>query len=52
MKHKIKVTGIIYIDDDEYDPGPSGPLTNEAWESVMDALMGAGLDDVEFAEEA
>lgn len=27
---RIKVTGYIDIEDDEYDPGPLGPFTEEA----------------------
>lgn len=41
----IRVTGIITIHDDEYDPGPDGPLTEEAF---MEWSLSLGLDDIEF----
>lgn len=50
MTHRIKITAFLDIEDDEFDPGPNGPLTNEAWESVMDMLT--GLDDINFEEES
>ncbi len=46
MSKRIKVTGYIYIEDDEYDPGPLGPLTAEAYEEYVDTL---GLDDVSLS---
>lgn len=42
---RIKVTGFLEIEDDEYDPGPLGPLTEEA---SLRATLSLGLDDVEF----
>lgn len=46
---RIKVTGYLYIDEDEYDDGPSGPLNLEAWESAMRTPV-SHLDDPEFEE--
>lgn len=43
----IQVSGTLYIEDDEYDPGPNGPLTEAAFLHYMNSL---GLDDIEFAE--
>ncbi len=43
--HAIKVTGYIYIEDDEFDPGGLGPLTETAFLSWTGRL---NLDDVEF----
>jgi hypothetical protein len=42
---RIKVTGYIEIDDDEFDAGPMGPLTDEAHLRMSVSL---GLDDIEF----
>lgn len=42
---RIKVTGYIEIQDDEFDPGPNGPLTEDAWLEIGNSL---GLEDVEF----
>lgn len=44
--HRIKVTGYIAIDDDEYDDGPLGPLTEEAFNDFSERLT--GLEDMEF----
>jgi hypothetical protein len=44
---RIKVTGYVDIQDDEYDPGPLGPLTEEAH---MQYSMSLGLDDLKFEE--
>ncbi len=43
---RVKVIGYIEIDDDEYDAGPHGPLTEEAFEEYMRHLV--MLDDVSF----
>lgn len=42
----IRVTGLIYIDDDEYDPGPLGPLTASADQYYRLHELN-GLDDIE-----
>lgn len=42
---RIKVTGFLEVEEDEYDPGPLGPLTEEA---SLRATLSLGLDDVEF----
>lgn len=44
---RIKVTGYIEVDDDEYDSGPLGPLTEE---KSMEMILSLGLDDVEFED--
>lgn len=28
----VKVTGYLEVEDDQLDPGPQGPITNEAYE--------------------
>ncbi len=43
--HRVKVTGYIDLDDDEFDEGPLGPLTEEA---SLRYVLQLGLDDVEF----
>lgn len=43
MTVRIKVTGFIEIEDDEYDPGPYGPLTQEAFEQYVEPLR---MDDL------
>lgn len=43
----IKVSGILYVEDEEYDDGPNGPLTEEAF---LKYNMEIGLDDLEFTE--
>lgn len=50
MSHRIKVTGYIEIEDDEFDPGPSGPLTEKAYLEYTGDF--AGLDDLDFEEDA
>ncbi len=45
MSKRIQVTGIVVIEDDEYDPGPDGPLTEEAYNDLSDQLA---LDDLRF----
>jgi hypothetical protein len=45
---EIRVTGILYIEDHEHDPGPNGPLTEEAHDKYFRKL---GLDDLQFEEE-
>lgn len=42
---RIKVTGYFEADDEDIDPGPMGPLTEEAYLRIFGQL---GLDDVEF----
>ena len=42
---RIKITGYIDIDDEDYDPGPLGPLTEEAHLEVVQSLY---LDDIKF----
>lgn len=42
---KIKVTGSMYIEPEDYDDGPNGPLSEEAFNDAMDSLP---LDDVTF----
>lgn len=42
---RVKVTGYIEIEDDEYDPGDLGPLTEEA---NLQYTLDLGLDDIEF----
>lgn len=44
---RIKVSGYIDVDDEEFDPGPHGPLTEEAYLRYSSEL---GLDDVTFAD--
>lgn len=41
----IKVTGILNIDEDEFDAGPNGPLTEEAYNEYSSQL---GLEDLDF----
>jgi hypothetical protein len=43
---RIKVTGYIYIEDDDYDPGALGPLTETADENLRVIL--SELDDIDF----
>lgn len=47
MSKRIQVTGFFEIEDDEYDPGRSGPLTQDAFEEAQDITLGT-LDDVNF----
>lgn len=49
MAHRIKVTGYIEIEDHEYDSGDLGPLTEDAWTSLMTGTLSI-LDDAEFEE--
>jgi hypothetical protein len=42
---RIKVTGYMDIHDDQFDPGPKGPLTEAAWLEISNDL---GLEDIEF----
>lgn len=44
MKH-VMVTGILEVEDDEYDPNHEMGLTTEAYERYSDEL---GLDDLKF----
>lgn len=44
---RIKVTGYVEIDEDQYDPGPLGPLTEEA---NMEYTNLFGLEDIQFEE--
>ena len=45
----IEINGIIEIDDDEYDPGTSGPLTQEAYERYTSAIQSkVSVDDLTF----
>jgi len=46
---RVKVTGYIEIEDDEYDAGPDGPLTPAAYDEYFDSLP---LDDITFEEVA
>lgn len=53
MPRFIKVTGILEIDDDEFDPGPRGPLTAEAHERYTTRTrtsLPPRLDDLEDLE--
>jgi hypothetical protein len=43
MSKRIKVTGYFTIEDEEYDPGPNGPLTEEAFQ-----LYNCDLDDERY----
>lgn len=47
---KIMVTGYLYIEEREYDDGPHGPLTGDAWVDHMQANLGS-LHDVTFVED-
>lgn len=50
---KIKVTFEFEPEEDEADPDHETGLTNEAWESKTDALMGAwGAEDITFEKVA
>lgn len=42
---QIKVSGYIQIEDDEYDPGPLGPLTQDAHEEWAGSFP---LEDILF----
>lgn len=42
---KIRVTGIMYVEPEDIDNGPDGPLTESAFNEAMDDLP---LDDVTF----
>jgi hypothetical protein len=42
---KIRVTGIMYVEPEDVDTGPNGPLTEEAYNTAMDDLP---LDDIKF----
>lgn len=44
---KIIVTGVIEIGPDEYDPGPSGPLTERAYDDWINTPLQC-VDDVTF----
>lgn len=44
---RIKVTGFIEVADEEFDPGPSGPLTEAAYEEWINTPLQC-VDDVEF----
>lgn len=45
---RVKVTGYLNVEDDEYDDGPNGPLTEEAWDEYAGAL---DLEEIEFTED-
>lgn len=45
---RIKVTGYIYVEDDEYDDGDLGPLTEAAFLRYSHDI---GLDDLTFTED-
>lgn len=47
MSRRINVSGQIDVEDDEYDPGPKGPLTEAAFLRYSSEL---GLDDITFTE--
>lgn len=55
----IKVTGYLEIADEDFDAGPMGPLTSEAWEHYNGVAVREGdsvpridsLDDLEFEED-
>ena len=42
---KIKVTGYMFVEPEDIDRGPNGPLTEEAFNEAMEDLP---LDDVKF----
>jgi hypothetical protein len=42
---RIKVTGYMYVNDEQTDTGPLGPLNEDTFLEVSNSL---GLDDVEF----
>lgn len=42
---KIKVTGIMYIEPEDFDDGENGPLSEEAYNTAMDDIA---LDDMTF----
>lgn len=44
---RINVSGSIDIDDEEFDPGPHGPLTEDAYLRYSAEL---GLDDLTFTD--
>jgi hypothetical protein len=44
---KVKVTGFLYVEDDEVDPGPLGPLTARASDACSRMQIGH-LGDVEY----
>ena len=46
---RIKVEGYIDITDEEYDPGPRGPLTEAAFLDYTSEF--ASLDDITFTVE-
>lgn len=45
---RIKVTAYLDIEDYEYDDGPLGPLTQEAYDSVSGGLFMQGFEEIEF----
>lgn len=42
---KIKVTGYMYVEPEDTDDGPNGPLTEDAYNDALSDIL---LDDVEF----
>lgn len=42
---KIKVTGYMYVEPEDVDRGPNGPLTEEAFNEAVQEMP---LDDIEF----
>jgi hypothetical protein len=42
---KIKVTGYMYVEPEDIDDGPNGPLTEEAYNEALEEIF---LDDVTF----
>lgn len=56
MSRFVKVTGYLEIEDSEYDSGPAGPLTEEAYiqHATIDSDMPTKLhelEDIEFEED-
>ncbi len=47
MTQRIKVTGIINLEDEDFDSGPLGPLTERADMEYRNQLS-AWIDDIEF----
>jgi hypothetical protein len=50
MSRRIMVIGYVSISDDEYDPGPNGPLTEDTFHDIRNYRVGS-LDDVTFQDE-
>lgn len=47
MAHQIKITGILEVEDDEFDPDHETGLTNAAYERYS---MELSLDDLQFEQ--